>query len=105
MKYVLIFASLQMLQGCKEVVILQEDEGMISGDVLASNIPGTTSFAFDPFDASADTPGGPLVGWYGEIKVSRVVSSVIIMICWVSLWYAVVRYVPAAWCTMLYVHV
>jgi len=59
---------MQMLQGCKEVVILQEDEGMTSGDVLASNIPGTTSFAFDPFDASADTSGGPLVGWYGEIK-------------------------------------
>ena len=54
----------QVLQGCKEAVILQEDEGMYGGGLFATNIPGTTAFAFDPFNAQADTPGRPTVGWY-----------------------------------------
>jgi hypothetical protein len=61
---------MQVLSGCKEAVVLAEDEGMVGGDVLRSRIPDTAAFAFDPFDApaAAELRGGPRRGWHGVYK-------------------------------------
>ena len=59
---------MQVLSGCKEVVVLWEDAAMIGGDVLGSRIPGTNAFSFNPFDAPSELTGAPRNDWHGEYR-------------------------------------
>ena len=64
---------MQVLSGCKEVVILWEDAAMIGGDVLGSRIPGTNAFSFNPFDAPSELTGAPRNGWHGEYRTGDLI--------------------------------
>ena len=63
---------MQVLSGCKEVVVLWEDAAMIGGDVLGSRIPGTNAFSFNPFDAPSELTGAPeLHGMAGTVSIGQ----------------------------------
>ena len=64
---------IQVLSGCKEVVVLWEDAAMIGGDVLGSRIPGTNAFSFNPFDAPSELTGAPRNGWHGEYRTGDLI--------------------------------
>ena len=54
---------MQVLSGCKEAVVLWESEAMVTGAILSSQLPGTTAYAFNPFNAPA--ADAATVGWHG----------------------------------------
>ena len=63
---------IQVLSGCKEVVVLWEDAAMVGGDVLGSRIPGTNAFSFNPFDAPSELTGAPeLHGMAGTVSIAQ----------------------------------